>query len=384
MKGTKPTIVVVTNVYFPAIGGISTYVEILAGALRSRGYDVQIRDFRLNMARKEEKISNRVFRRIVHELVVAKFTVKAMLGILALRLKGRRVIVHSQSASFCLGIGVFARLLGASTIHTFHSPIAGCSLRLKVLLPFAESIVCVSEEHRALYSRHCGVSPETPIVPGGVDCRFYVVPSSEEHRQARLELAEEFGLEGQTGPIVLFVGRVVKEKGVEVLLQAAETVSKVRPDAVFLVAGPLDESVAQIEQVRNLKQLVKPGMPFYLIGKMNIEWLRKLYRGCDMMVCPSLWEEGSPMVIAEALASGFPIVASGIGGLKSRIVDGVNGRLVKPGDSNQLAAAIIEILSNPAKMASMGRESRRLAVAKFSDEVMAERYERLYHELVDF
>lgn len=384
VRRSKPTIFIVTNFYYPTIGGISTYVNVLANELKRRGFDVGIHTFPLSIVRREERIGGRKSHRLAHELMVALFTVYLIADILALRFRGRRVIVHSQSASFCLGVGVFARILGASTIHTFHSPINRCSLRLKVLLPFAEELVYVSEEHRQMYSSHCRIPADAPIVPGGVDCDFYSIPSPEERTQAHAELVERLAMGGRVGPIVLFVGRVVKEKGVDVLFDAADTVWKRIPDAAFVVVGPTDSSTVQAEQIRDLRLRLKPAMHFYLTGMMDSRWLRETYRASDIMVCPSMWEEGSPMVVVEAMASGLPIVASCIGGLKSRVIDGVNGRLVKPGDSNELAAAIIEIVSNPSKMTSMGRESRQLAAAEFSDDAMADRYEHLYRELADF
>lgn len=384
MKRSKPTIFIVTNFYFPTIGGISTYVSVLANELKRRGYGVEIRTYPLGMVRKEERIAGRMPYRLIHELMVALFNVYLIAGILALRLRGRRVIVHSQSASFCLGVGVNARILGASTIHTFHSPISRCSLRLMVLLHFAERLVCVSEEHRQMYSNYCGIPADVPIVPGGVNCDFYSIPSSEERARARAELVEQLAVEDRPGPIVLFVGRVVKEKGVDVLFDAANIVWRQIPDATFVVVGPTDSSAVQIEHIKDLKLRIKPGMRFYLTGMMDPNWLRETYRASDVMVCPSMWEEGSPMVIVEAMASGLPIVASSIGGLRSRVKNGVNGSLVRPGDSKELASAIIEIASSPAKMTSMGRESRQLAVAKFSDDAMTDEYERLYNELDDF
>jgi glycosyltransferase involved in cell wall biosynthesis len=381
MSEEKPTIVIVTNYYIPTVGGITTYVRNLVHVLARRGYDVRVISFPAWLSKREDAISNRRIYRVVHELAVAVFILAVLGRILRLRLARKRVIVHSQSASFCLEAGVLAKLFGARVVHTFHSPIEELSIKLSSCIPFASELVCVSEEHRARYIETCGISADTAVIPGGVDCEFFHPVSNEEKEKAMQELAESSGVGMPSSPVILFVGRVIKEKGARVLLEAARNVNAELPNAAFIVIGPLDQSRSQREFVDDLRRQISPGMRYHLVGTLSRNQLRRAYQASDMFVCPALWEEASPLVVVEAMASGLPVIASRKGGLKSRIVEGINGRLIEPGDSGQLAEAILDYLRHPETAREAGKKAREIAVAKYSVEMMTSAYEEIYQRV---
>ena len=381
MGSKESTIVIVTNYYMPTVGGITTYVQSLARELEKRGHDVRISAFPAWLSRREDNIGSKAAHRIVHEIVASVFVMVVLCRILRLRLAGKSVVVHSQSASYCLEAGVLARLFGAKAVHTFHSPIEKCTMKLGCLLPFANALVCVSEEHRAQYIEKCGISPDTAIIPGGVDCEFFRPVSPSEKEKVITSLARAIGSDVPSRPIVLFVGRVIREKGAEVLLEAAKRVTKEFPGAEFIVIGPLDQTAIQREFVGNLKLRIEKDTHYHLIGALDQNNLRRAYQAGDIFVCPVLWEEASGLVVVEAMASGLPVIASRIGGLKSRVVDGISGRLVEPGDPGQLAEAIMDYLRNPARMLEAGIESRKLAVAKYSIESMTSACEAIYQKV---
>jgi len=381
MSERRPTIVIVTNYYVPTVGGITTYVRSLAGALKERGHEVPVMAFPAWLSKKEDGIQSKLAYRVVHELAVTVFIMIVLGKILRLRLSGKRVIVHSQSASFCLEAGILARPLGVRVVHTFHSPIERCTIKLGGLLPFADAFVCVSEEHKAQYVKACGINPDAAVIPGGVDCSFLHPIPVEEKIEAIRDLAKSTGIETLSPPIILFVGRVIREKGAEVLLKAAGRVTEEFPGAVFLVIGPLDQSRAQRAFIEDLRRRVGQGMRFYFVGALTQYELRRAYQASDIFACPVLWEEASGLVVVEAMASGLPVVASRIGGLKSRVVEGISGRLVEPGNSDELAEAILSYLKRPDMAREAGKESRALAVAKYSIDTMTNAYEDIYQRV---
>ena len=381
MGPESPTIVIVTNFYLPTVGGITTYVQSLARELERKGHDVRIIAFPAWLSKREDDIGSKAIYRIVHELAVTAFVLTVLLKIVRLRIAGKDIVVHSQSASFCLEAGVLARLFGARSVHTFHSPIEKRTIRLGSLIPFANAFVCVSEEHRSQYVNKCRISPDTAIIPGGVDCEFFHPVSPDEKKQAVSELAKASGEDLSSRPIVLFVGRVIKEKGAEVLLEAADEVTREFPRAEFIVIGPVDQTAAQRDFVEGLRSRIGRDTHYHLIGALNRSQLKSAYQASDMFVCPVLWEEASGLVVVEAMASGLPVIASRIGGLKSRVVDGASGRLVEPGDSSQLAEAILDYLRVPGRAIEAGKKSRDLAVAKYSVEMMTEACEEVYRKV---
>jgi glycosyltransferase involved in cell wall biosynthesis len=97
--------------------------------------------------------------------------------------------------------------------------------------------------------------------------------------------------------------------------------------------------------------------------------------GYDVLCCPSVCAEGGPTVAIEAHAVGTPVIGTRIGGLAELITDGVNGRLVQPGDWRALAAALVELARDPA--GTVDRWRLFLPRARTMDEIAAE-YEALY------
>jgi glycosyltransferase involved in cell wall biosynthesis len=99
--------------------------------------------------------------------------------------------------------------------------------------------------------------------------------------------------------------------------------------------------------------------------------------GLDVLCCPSVCLEGGPTVAIEAHGVGTPVVGTRIGGLAELITDGLNGRLVPPGDWRALAAAIADIAADPRGTVDMWRTA--IPVARTMDEVVAD-YVKLYQQ----
>lgn len=158
---------------------------------------------------------------------------------------------------------------------------------------------------------------------------------------------------------VLFVGRLVPEKGVETMMRAWELVVARRPDARLTIIGQ-----------GPLANRVDRGLP-------GLRWLRQLPReqvgqamlDASALLFPSNYYEGFPMVIAESFASGLPVIAGRIGAAAELIRDGETGRFCQPGNPRDLADVLEQALSDPAALRAMGREARREYEAKYTPQV---------------
>ena len=162
-------------------------------------------------------------------------------------------------------------------------------------------------------------------------------------------------------PTVLFVGRLLKEKGVYDYVEAARLVKSDRP-VCFKIAGDLDlgnpSSVpeAQVEEWR-LEGAVD------LLG--HVESIDDVIALADIMVLPS-YREGTPRALLEAAAMGKPIVATDVPGCREVVIHGKTGFLVPVRDPKSLAESISELLNNPALAAEMGSQGRLLVEEEFS------------------
>jgi 1,4-alpha-glucan branching enzyme len=165
-------------------------------------------------------------------------------------------------------------------------------------------------------------------------------------------------------PEVLFVGRLERVKGVELLLEAAALVVKEIPSARFLLAGgshptlPANNLDARIRHYSLQNNVVQ-------LGQLPRKDLDVLYGRARLCVVPSHYESFG-LVALEAMAAGLPVVGTRTGGLPEVIEDTKTGLLVAPGDAAGLAAAITKLLRNPARAEEMGTAARERVANSFS------------------
>jgi glycosyltransferase involved in cell wall biosynthesis len=102
----------------------------------------------------------------------------------------------------------------------------------------------------------------------------------------------------------------------------------------------------------------------------------------DVFVLPSLFGEGLPMVILEAMALGRPVVASRVEGISQALRDGVDGRIVEPGCSQKLAQGLAELLQPNVDLAAIGRQAQQRQRAHFSDRSMCRGTAGVYDQIL--
>lgn len=165
---------------------------------------------------------------------------------------------------------------------------------------------------------------------------------------------------------ILNVGRLVPEKGAPVLLDAlAQLVADGVPVEARLVGGgELAGSLA--EQVDDLGLAGS----VTLTGPVGQEQLPELYRWADVFVLPS-FQEGLPVVLMEAMASGLPVVTTAIAGIPELVTDRVSGRVLPAGRADAVAEALRELALDPALGVSWGTAGREKVVAEFAVAVAA-------------
>ena len=107
-----------------------------------------------------------------------------------------------------------------------------------------------------------------------------------------------------------------------------------------------------------------------ILGRLDREELRLFYGRHQVFVFPSIHPEGFGIVQVEALASGLLVVSSGQGGARETVHDDVNGRRFDPGNSDQLARVLVDIVQDPARHEALRRFGRRLAMTHFDIRVL--------------
>jgi starch synthase len=178
-------------------------------------------------------------------------------------------------------------------------------------------------------------------------------------------------------PYVIFVGRITRQKGMPVLLRAAATLEEAAQ--LVICAGQPDtpELLAEVtDLVAGLDRVV--WIPRMLAKREVIQLLTH----AAVFACPSLYEPLG-IVNLEAMACGTAVVASRTGGIPEVVIDGVTGLLVPPDDEEALAAALNELIGDPARAEAMGQAGRERAVTEFSWASVATQTAELYAKVID-
>ncbi|MCX5725969.1 MAG: glycosyltransferase family 4 protein [Candidatus Saganbacteria bacterium] len=212
------------------------------------------------------------------------------------------------------------------------------------------------------------ITSRIEVLPTGVDMDTVDAFSGEGIR-------ERFNIKKETA-LLLYVGRLSKEKNLYFLLDAFSIVLKYFPETkLMLVAkGPLEKSLRKY--ARNLK--VSGNVIF--TGEVKFPEVFNYYKASDLFVFSSLTETQG-LVLTEALASGLPIVAIAAEGAKEMVKNGEDGFLTGP-SKEDFAYSIIELIINKPLRESMKKRARERAIAAFSSKAMAVKALDIYSSLL--
>lgn len=211
------------------------------------------------------------------------------------------------------------------------------------------------------------------LVPVGVDTEQY------KPKHDITEIVKKYALENNN--IVLFVGRICADKGVEYLIKAADIVVNQygKKNVSFVIVGPSEQftkhyakSDNYIEKIRQLVDDYGLSEKVIFTGTVQLDDKIQLYAACNMVVIPSVVDL-DPQVQIEAMASGKPVIGTNVGTMPRRIKHGQSGFIVEPADEKQLADKIIYLLDNPEERKKMGICARKTVEENYSAEHMASR-----------
>ena len=172
----------------------------------------------------------------------------------------------------------------------------------------------------------------------------------------------------------LFMGVLIKRKGVQDLILAAKNVVDQHPEKKFIIeiAGVGEEEDTLKKLVRRYQLESFFEFSGWVEGKEKID----CYKRSNIMILPS-YNEGLPVAILEAISYGLPVIATNVGDISSAVEDGKNGYLVNPGDVVGIADAIVKILDCEV-YERFSKHSKKLAEERFSDKKFFGMLRKLY------
>ncbi len=313
---------------------------------------------------------------------------RSLWGLWRLLRRLRPTLVNAGTAKAGLLGGIAAWLAGVPCrVYTVHG------LRLETTRGWKRRILLVTERlacrcaHRVLCVSHSArqrtldlglTTPEKAVVLGagsfnGIELGRFA-PTPERLVRAR-ELRAELGIP-HDAPVIGFVGRFVRDKGIPELVAAFQALCLHRPDARLLLIGQYESGDPVPEATRraleddphivNLGYQPDPA-PYYHV--------------MDLLVLPS-YREGFPTVVLEAAAAARPVVATCATGCTDAVVDGATGLLVPVGDSAALAEALRALVDDPAQARRLGRAGRDRVCRDFGQPQVWEHLAGFYRELL--
>lgn len=176
------------------------------------------------------------------------------------------------------------------------------------------------------------------------------------------------------GKFALFVGRLSPEKGAHLLPDLARQL----PHVPLLIAGDGPLATTLQRRVADLRLT-----HVHFLGRLPKAQVLRLMQTAQVLVFPSLWYEGFPMTLAEALATGLPVVAFRLGAVAEILGEGQAGILVPPGDIKAMAEAVAYLWTHPQAQREQSRAARRAFESRYTAERNAARLLAIYQEAIE-
>jgi glycosyltransferase involved in cell wall biosynthesis len=288
-------------------------------------------------------------------------------------------------------------LLRSRRIEILHSHMFGSNVWGSVLATLSRVPVFVAHEQGSTFEGNrlrpfldrnlVGRAADAVIVVSRMDERTMIDVAGVPRRKVRLvmngivapapsgtDVRAELGIPPDA-PVVGTVSVLRPEKGVDVLIDAAELLAAELPDLRVLVAGggPEEERLRAVVGARGLDETV------FLLGLRRD--VADVLEALDVVAFSS-HREGTPLAVMESMAAGKPIVATRVGGIPDLIEDGVHGLLVPPRDPPALARALARLLGDERLRTRLGASARERQSREFDIDVTVQNVERIYEELV--
>jgi len=336
----------------------------LEGRARANGVDLRvIPDFRRNLHPVRDWTSYREILRLLREI------------------KPDLVHTHASKAGI-LGRWAAAKL-GIPAVHTIHGaafhygqhPLAFRLYRQleRHAAPMTAKFISVADAMTDQYVA-AGVAPREKFVTiySGFDVEPFLSPP-----RPPLEVRRELGLSPEHA-VIGKVGRLFHLKGHEFVIEAARTVCERFPQVRFLFVG---DGILRGQYERRLDELGLRDR-FVFAGLVPPDKVAELVHAMDVVVHTSLWE-GLARVLPQGLIAGKPVVSYAIDGAKEVVIPGETGYLVPPQSIDELAAALAELVADPALRDRLGATGRARFTDQFRHQTMTRRIRDVYAEVLE-
>lgn len=366
---TPPRVLHVGKFYPPARGGMEKVLQVLAEA-ESGTVDNHVLVANEGNATVQETVNGVPVTRVGAVRRVGAVAVCPTFPVWMRRLDADVMVIHEPNP-----VALLSHLIAsprARVIFWIHAEVVRPAWKYKVfyrpflrrMLTLADRIVVASPQVAQFAAELAPYRSKCVVIPYALDPDQHALTPARAERVQALRSASP-------GPMVLFVGRLVPYKGVDVLLRALAAVDA---GAVVVGDGPLRTSLEAQAASLGIADRVR------FAGNASEEELAALYNACDVFVLPSITRaEAFGMVQIEAMSCRRPVICTDLpSGVPWVNRHGVTGLVVPPGDAEALAAALRTLLDDPEGRARMGDAGRQRVETEFSIRRLVDQTSSLY------
>lgn len=370
-------IALVNKFYPPVIGGIEYHVRLLAENLAKYDEIERIEIIVANDCNKlsQECVGDKIFiTRLPNWKTIASTPIAPSFIRYLQKLDVDLVHFH-----FPYPFGDFAWLLAGVEkpfVITYHSDILRQKIINKLYAPIRDRFFLKANKILATSPRLIDSSPvlnkfrdKTIAVPLGIDPQRFL-------EQDGLLRAAELRKKYDDRPIVLFVGRLVYYKGVEVLIEAFR---KIDANLIMIGKGILEDKLKNMVHDYQMDEKV------FFYTSVDDDMLTAYFHACDVFVLPSVAStEAYGLVQLEAQACGKPVISTNLPtGVPYVNQDTVTGLVVEPGNVEQLAQAIATLVDDGELRSILGQQAKKRMLAEFTDKKMTQRVVDVYSDVLN-
>ncbi len=251
------------------------------------------------------------------------------------------------------------------------------------VIDVSDRILAISNYIASTLIRRFGeAAPKVRLWYSGVAMAQWPPVWSPEGKEIRETWRREHGFAGKK--VLLFTGRILRKKGVHVLIEAFRLLAQDITDLILVIVGDYEHAHSGYWQY--LHQLSQPVYDRIIFtGFVPPDKIHGYYLAADIFICPSQWPEPLGRVHYEAMAAGTPIITMNRGGIPEVIQDQINGIVISDyRNPAALARAIKDLLAHPQEARAMAERGRQIVEEKFSFERVAAEILRHYQEVLAY
>jgi len=362
-----------TDCYYPGphLGGAPLFVSNLSQEQRNNGHEVMVVTEQVEDWNDHDNYDGVDVYRFPFTMAALDGNLKEMhrLSIAGAAIKNKLQpdIIHVHLNQVTAWFDVLSKSRAKfPSIVTVHPPIGMTSLpetMVRRILAENDIIVAVSRSQKNDIDHFLGDDSKTRVIHNGIP------PIATQVLPLPFKPA-----------VVLCIGRLHKTKGFDVALKACAKVLAERPGSIKVIIagnGPERENLQDLsEEFGTAAEL------FEFRGWVDPDEVAVILNQGTIVLMPSVWDEPFGLVAAQAAQMGRPVIGSNIGGIPEVVVDKKTGLLVQPGNVDELADAMLFLLTNAEFTITLGENARKIAKDRFSMAACAANYQSIYENLL--